>query len=329
MTRILWVNNLANICGGTLQATHSMVHALPGCEHIVLALAGRFDADCTAAFPQGTLLLSNQTVRELTDTHKPELLVYQNTRPADMTDDSGTALSVYYQHSEHAGAAEARRRCARSFAVSKYLATAEGMPHDDVLYQPVTIPRKHEKCRPRDSGARVTLGRICTPKASKWNPRHVIEPIREAARYGSTRLRFVFVGAPPDIETWVRKELERTDAEVEFHPASYEARGLLHEWHFLLYSTDIQESFGRTVKEAQRCGCYPIVSSVGGFKEQILQPEHGFLFEEVDEIPEAMASALERSNNGDWEPVAEPLMQWGETQGSLSNWRRDFLSRLR
>lgn len=48
------------------------------------------------------------------------------------------------------------------------------------------------------------------------------------------------------------------------------SRSRLSDWDALLYHhPDLTESFGRTVAEAARVGCIPIVDDRGGFSEQL------------------------------------------------------------
>ena len=55
-----------------------------------------------------------------------------------------------------------------------------------------------------------------------------------------------------------------------FLPAGWVARSHLWDWDaFLYHHPTLTESFGRTLAEAARVGCIPIVDQRGGFAEQL------------------------------------------------------------
>jgi glycosyltransferase involved in cell wall biosynthesis len=83
----------------------------------------------------------------------------------------------------------------------------------------------------------------------------------------------------------------------------------------------VTETFGRTVAEAMRAGCVPIVDDRGGFREQV-EPETGFLCRTDGDF----ADAIERlSNRDDWRVVSDTAMQRANERFGLEWFGRELL----
>ncbi|MBL4884425.1 MAG: glycosyltransferase, partial [Planctomycetaceae bacterium] len=104
-------------------------------------------------------------------------------------------------------------------------------------------------------------------------------------------VRWEFVGCPDAF----RQELSQAcQQRATFHAANWEARSHLNRWHVLLYhNPDVVETFGRTVAEAMRAGCVPVVDNAGGFCEQI-GPQNGYLCSELQEFMTALEELSSR-----------------------------------
>ena len=107
------------------------------------------------------------------------------------------------------------------------------------------------------------IGRICTPQQKKW-PNDVDEFYgRLADSY--PQIRWEFIGCPTELQSRLSTVCH---GRTTFLPAGWGARSRLWNWDALLYhNPQVTESFGRTVAEAMRAGCIPIVDDRGGFRE--------------------------------------------------------------
>lgn len=320
--KFLWVNNVGSVIGGTMACTLSMVRSLPDAEHTVFTF-GRFGDTEYKAFPQGVKLVSGSNLRDFIGSQKFDVIVFQNTAIEAMPNTYvNRPLLVYYQHSNHRSGKQARERCDITFCVSKYLADLAGLSCDDVLYQPVTIPPrvKDESYDERTKRYPFVIGRICTPNPNKWRKEDVIDlyhQIMEHREMFDDKVGFHFVGASDP----VKEELFKYP-NCLFSPPSFEARGYLHEWDCYLYKSQLKETYGRVVKEAQRCGCVPIVSNQGGFREQIDSGVTGYLCDTEREF----VSAVEYTFKGEIKPAE--LGKYGDSTGGLKVFRDEFLRRL-
>lgn len=330
--RFLWVNNLAALTGGTFQCTLSMIKSLPDCQHNVLALSGSIEG-MQPYFGDNVRLQVGKKIREYIEFCRPDVVVYQNTSANEIPNSNPiNCRTVYYLHSPHGGAKTALGRCDVSFIVSDYLATKVGADSNLVLHQPVHIPTNPDKLtRPVDN---FVLGRICTPKPSKWKTESVLEPLqsfnRDCECEWLNNFTLHFVGATDQakqqIGSFFETEWTKPKPKIIHTEASVEARALYHSWHCLVYSTEIEETYGRTVKEAQRCGCYPVVSHIGGFVEQIPGVRVGYLCKSKDDWSAGVAIAYERWKKP--QQTVESLQEWGTQQSGLAAWRKQFLTRI-
>lgn len=161
-----------------------------------------------------------------------------------------------------------------------------------MLYQGVPLPpRLDAGADRRHFDDELRIGRICTPTHRKW-PDALIPFYRELSRRFPD-VWWEFVGAPGKLQP------QLTDAcrgRVRFHPANWQARSHLQRWHALLYHhPNLTETFGRTVAEAMRAGCVPIVDDRGGFREQVDSGVNGFLAQERGQFMEGIAAVHDPS----------------------------------
>ena len=186
-----------------------------------------------------------------------------------------------------------------------------------MLYQGVPRPPRDEvNGDARDRGDFV-VGRICTPTVAKW-PREALELTAGLARRFPA-VRWELVGCPNGQRTaWNQAKRGR----VTFWEASWEARRHFWRWHALVYHNPaVTETFGRTVAEAMRAGCVPIVDDRGGFREQV-ELGTGFLCRTEGDF----AAAFERLwNRDDWRVVSERAMQRGNERFGLERFGGELL----
>jgi glycosyltransferase involved in cell wall biosynthesis len=168
------------------------------------------------------------------------------------------------------------------------------VPGSHVLWQAVPRPKatgaEQLLSEPR-SGQRLIIGRICTPQARKW-PAAIIPFYAELTRrLPRQRLaQWEFVGCPAELQP---RLLAACGGQAVFHSAGWQQRHRLADWDVLLYShPNLPESFGRTVAEAMRAGCIPVVDRLGGFVEQV-PAGCGFLCDGIDDFAAALAKLSE------------------------------------
>ena len=136
-------------------------------------------------------------------------------------------------------------------------------------------------------------------------------------------MRWEFVGC---LQPLRRRLEEACQGNAEFFPASWLARSRLWQWNALLYHNPaLTESFGRTVAEAMRAGCIPIVDGRGGFSEQIADG-CGYLCPEANDFANAVEQILS--------PGHRLRMSWAcqahtDDAFSLFRFGRDLLRRFR
>jgi len=165
------------------------------------------------------------------------------------------------------------------------------------------------------------VGRLCNPREENW-PESMLDFYRFLAER-RPRVRWEFVGCPAE----VRPRLAEACRNVVFHEAGFQARSLLWSWHAMLYDSGaVVHSYGRTLCEAQRAGCVPVVNRLGGFLEQIEDGRTGFLCQG----PEEFARALERLEDPEtWSALSRQGRAAGDERGSLARWRESFLEILK
>lgn len=272
--RILWVNNVAELLGGTMQATYSMIEALPKATHKV-AVFGSCQSACRDAFSKIAKIetVSKTGLQTLVGSYRPELIVYQNTPEDNLpkVDDRYT-VEVYYLHS--AGGAKTGNRFPRRLCVSDCLAKQVRWPTETVLYQPVTVEAQNSE--QEDLEAKVWVGKIATQREEYWRKETLSEFLTHAD--ASSRIDLVTDFRPVE------------DPRVRYLKPSTSIRSLLWCWDYLL-AIDKKETFGRCVREAQLCGCVPIVSKGSGGPEEIVQQWGGLIVGDPKEAWEAIKAS--------------------------------------
>ncbi|MCG6154906.1 glycosyltransferase family 4 protein [Rubinisphaera margarita] len=283
--RLLQYCNVGNIVGGTAACAWSVTRALPEVEHHVL-----FRSPPTRVTQIAFRHCRIEHARQLewTDAvRSADLVLLHNISSREVHWNSGADLPsvpiVQYVHSSARGHAAAHRTA----CCSQYLRELLGQREWSVLHQGVPLAPIEGRTRATDG---FKVGRICTPTARKW-PEALIEFYDTLARRHPA-VEWEFVGCPEELKD---RLAEACGGRVAFHNAEFGARSRLHEWHAMLYHhPDLRETFGRTVAEAMRCGCVPIVDDAGGFCEQLGETD-GFLCRTTDDFSDAVAALMSRS----------------------------------
>ena len=305
---ILWVNNSSSPYGGTLWATADGIKAFPDARHSVLTFGGDFSEDARRILGMNTDTYRSVSVARAAKDSQADLIIYQNTSASNMpVRQPDNTCSIYYQHSAYPGPLPGSK-CSIHLCVSQYLAGLMGMPEHSVLYQPVSVPPEVPETRMVSQGLR-----ICTPNPKKWQQQDILPYLSALGEHTLS-----LVGAP--------EGLTEHPCASGTYPPSLDARSLLHTHGFLFYTSKLPETYGRTVCEAQRAGCIPIVSRRGGFVEQIDNedgPDYGFLIDTPESLSEALRAY--RENPEFW---SEHVKKRGDERGSLQAFREGILRRL-
>ena len=279
--KLLQVCNVGRIVGGTAACARSLVHALPTWQHRV-AVLGTIDEATRAAFAPVTM----RSVERITPavTRGADVVLLHNTPAARVEPLPYPTRLLRHSPGQHARADAAA--CV-SFALRDRLPWAAAEP---VLWQGVPPPqvRRDATCdevdRPR------LIGRLCTPTSRKWPADCVSLYERLAAEHPT--VQWEFVGAPPRLHSALA---QACGGRAAFVSAGLAARDRLATWDALLYSNRrLPETFGRTVAEAMRAGCLPIVDDLGGFREQ-LTPGTGWLCRSPADFVHAIALLHDRT----------------------------------
>lgn len=313
--RLLQVNNVASVLGGTGQCAASIYHALPDFDHHVFFFGGGPTPEIGATFARAQLHFRTSLTPMVIESIAPDVIIFHNTGeprmpkgiPADI-------LTIYYQHSASMAATVPRNQCHIAWGNSKYLCKLTNIHPDWCVYQPVHMPDVERK----PIEGKIRIGRICTPASHKW-------PEDTVARYQMFAKRFPevewhFVGCPAYLQEGLAKATNGI-----FHAPSTSARKLYYEWDAMLYQSECVETYGRIVAEAQLAGCMPIVSNHSGLAEQISHAADGFLCANDDEFVWAIKMCCDRSRLDELRPV---MIRSGNRRSNLDLWRRNFLSWL-
>ncbi|HVJ84980.1 MAG TPA: glycosyltransferase [Caulifigura sp.] len=259
---LLQVCNVGRIVGGTAACAWSITRAFLDVTQHVAFLSSITD-DTRAAFAGATLhqcgRISDALVREL----GADAVILHNTAP-ERCDVIRSVWTLQYVHSR------GRRAAAdRTVYCSRWLAEQCHASPECVLYQPVPRPVAIDG---RGRSGLLTVGRICTPTVAKW-PTELVDIYADLAGCHPD-VAWEFVGCPAAL---LKPLSNACRGRALFHAAGWQARSYLARWDVLLYHNPrLAESFGRTVAEAMRAGCVPVVDAAGGFVEQVL-PGTGYL----------------------------------------------------
>ena len=293
MLHLLQVCNVGRIVGGTAACAWTVTRTLPDARHTVMFLS-EITAETGEAFSHCRLIqrrrrVSGGDVARL----RPDIVLLHNTSN-DRCDERLPVPTVQWLHSRiRPATADATVAC------SNWLAGQVGLLEGDVLYQAVPRPPLGQAfqpdtnafCRidaqspPRQAGKPdLRIGRICTPVAKKWPGELLPLYWRLASQFPN--VHWEFIGCPPAMQPAL---LEVCLGRATFQPASWSARNRYWKWDAMLYhNPHVTESFGRTVAEAMRAECVPIVDNRGGFREQVAAG-CGFLCKTVDDFASAVS----------------------------------------
>lgn len=324
--KLLQVGKKPEIVSGVVGCIWSICQTLPDWSHALFFCSLLSVPERTREALDGYRLGSGPALTaEWLRGADPDVILFHNTADDEVPLEllPGGAVAIYYYHSSYTalgGFSGVMERCRRSLAVSEFLARSAGMPADSVLYQPVPAPPRGARengGRPRPAGELV-VGRLCNPREENW-PESMLDFYRSLAARCPPRVRWEFVGCPPKM----RPRLAEACGGAVFHETGLGARSLLWSWHAMLYdSGGVVHSYGRTLCEAQRAGCVPVVNRLGGFPEQIEEGRTGFLCQG----PEEFARALERLDDPEtWSALSREARAAGDRRGSLERWREGFL----
>jgi glycosyltransferase involved in cell wall biosynthesis len=274
---LLQVCNVGQIVGGTAACAWTVTRALPDWQHTVLFFS-QPTAETRAVFAPVRCEYSQQLTADLWQQLAPDRLLLHNISAARLA--PGLPLSdLQYQHS-----AGTRAPARRTVYCSRWLAERCQASPASVLYQAVPIPPRVPGRECRELRSELVVGRICTPTARKWPEWQIPLYARWAAEF--PEIYWEFVGCPHSQQAQLQQACR---GRVNFHSASWQARGLLQHWDVLLYHQPaLPESFGRVVAEALRAGCVPVVDDLGGFRE-IVTSTTGFLCRSETEFTAALA----------------------------------------
>ena len=322
--KLLQVGKKPEIVSGGVGCIWSICQALPDWSHSLFFCSLQPVPERTRAALNGHRLGSGPALTaEWLRSADPDVILFHNTSNEDVPLElvPGGAVAIYYHHSSYQPLGDVSgvvERCQRSLAVSELLARSAGMPSGSVLYQPVPAPPQGPS---REDGGELVVGRLCNPREENW-PESMLDFYRFLAKR-RPRVRWEFVGCPAE----VRPRLAEACRNVVFHEAGFQARSLLWSWHAMLYDSGaVVHSYGRTLCEAQRAGCVPVVNRLGGFLEQIEDGRTGFLCQG----PEEFACALERLEDPEtWSALSRQGRAAGDERGSLARWRESFLEILK
>lgn len=279
---ILQVCNIGNICGGTAACAWSITHALADHQHTVVFLT-KPTTETMHAFQHCKTVYRPNIDSEFLQQFSPDILLLHNTNSKNIQGHE-SFFSIQYHHSvgEQASAT-------RHVACSKWLMSQLSQVQE-LLYQPIPIPSKLIQSN-RELSDVMTIGRICTPTAKKW-PQALL-PFYERLSRTFPEVVWEFVGVPGNLKAPLN---DACQGRCEFLSAGVDARQHFWCWQAMLYHhPTLTESFGRTVAEAMRAGCIPIVDSRGGFLEQITHSESGFLCENVEAFEAAIHKILDHN----------------------------------
>jgi hypothetical protein len=258
---LVQICNVGSITGGTGACARTVVQALPDWNHTLLVFGRISDEMRTHCRPHTVRQISRVTGQLLQEL-RPDGLVFHNTRRDHVRDECLRWPAIYYQHSNGP-----RWEGIKTLACSRWLSDQQDSIEEcEVLYQAVPRAARSSDDRRRAVLSRdLTVGRLCTPANRKW-PRELISFYAELAEKHQ-EVRWEFVGCPLSLRAELK---EAVRGRAVFHEACWNARSHYWNWDVSLYHhPTLTESFGRTVAEAMRSSCIPVVDDRGGFREQL------------------------------------------------------------
>ena len=254
---LLQVCNVGQIVGGTAACAWSITRAWPQVRHSI-AFLSRIDDTTRQEFEPHAVTQWPHCTADRIEQIDPDLVILHNVSPEGSSTWSG-AVTIQYVHS-------AGRRLAadRVIYCSRWLAQQCHAPIESVFWQGVPLPPRPTTLRPK-APERLRIGRICTPTTRKWPD--TLPAFYQQLATQHSHVDWDFVGCPPAMQPTLQAACQ---GRATFLPAGWLARSHVWEWDALLYHhPTLTESFGRTLAEAARAGCLPIVDQRGGFEEQL------------------------------------------------------------
>lgn len=266
MLHLLQVCNVGQIVGGTAACAWTVTRSLPRVRHTVVFLGPVADETRRVLAPARVEQWDRVAARRVRQIGADVVLLHNT--PRGRADERLPAVTVQYLHARLTPAP-----ADRMLYCSHWLARQYGGDARAVCWQAVPRPLRPSCDRDRrPSTGPLVIGRLCTPQPQKW-PAAVV-PFYRSLAARCPDVCWEFVGCP------ATRHAELSAAcggRAVFLPASWQARCHLWRWDVLLYhNAAVTESFGRTVAEAMRAGCIPVVDDRGGFTEQI-PADGGFL----------------------------------------------------
>lgn len=301
---LLQICNVGQITGGTAACAWSVTRALPEMRHGVV-MRTKPDEATLSAFADCEVWQRRTIDRNFITAFDPDLILLHNTPVESFDGGHFQVLSgiptLLYLHSRVTPPAGIPTVCCSHWLARQARRDTSQVLHQAVplapgdQYRPVAGAHREAEAPANSPGTLRTspsrrlstgslnIGRICTPRASKW-PRELI-PFYRALATEHPDVHWEFVGCPTELQPELGAACRH---QADFHPASWEARSHLHRWDVLLYHhPTLTESFGRTAAEAMRVGCVPVVDARGGFVEQL--PEGtGFPCQSLSEFSQAL-----------------------------------------
>lgn len=260
------------------------------------------------------LLHARLLTKEIIASSSPDLILLHNTGPAALESTAGYPTMQYVHSGTTSVVAD------RSVCCSTWLANQRKWPQQRVLLQSVPKPSGEQRAVRTHHEERLIVGRICTPTIAKW-PLELISFYKDLAERFPA-IQWEFVGCPPEQQD--RYSVACQNRAV-FHEAGWNARCHLTRWHVLLYHhPSMSESFGRTVAEARRAGCVPVVVNRGGFQEQI-SAKTGFLCNHADEYAQALHLLHDPQK---WKVISEATEQEADEKFSFLAFRERLLDQF-
>lgn len=338
----VWMNNVADICGGTMQATISMIKAFPDCHHILMVPT--FSCQQIADVQQELSGISHRCIESsnvatacVEFSIRPHVVVFQNSSQRQMEGwDKLKCKLIYYSHSRTSGTQYAtKNRAFTVLFVSKYLrdnGLFESNSFDGVLYQPIhSAPRTNTN---RCDGA-INILRLCNKNPAKWELSDLEYELQvmSLSKY-KHNFGICWAGIREDIKStvdsiwessWCHKYPVLKPKMITPHVNN---RSFVNGSDIYLSASSLPETYGRTIAESQKAGCWPVVRSVGGFKEQIIDGVSGtFLTGDIYADAKALDDII--LNKLDKDSVVNTLISESTKRSSLSTFRSKLLAIIR
>ncbi|MFO1022575.1 MAG: hypothetical protein U0903_18045 [Planctomycetales bacterium] len=308
MLTLLQVCNVGQITGGTAACAWTVARSLPDVRHKIV-FRGSLSAETRQRFQDWEPEQWRQITRAQVARTRADLVLLHNISRESISRNGlrGTLdrPTVNYLHSRIAPAVADVWICCSEWLRERY-----GRPELQVVRQGVPRPpHVAEEIKGRRAAGQMRVGRLCTPTARMWWSG--LPEFYAGLAHDFPTVAWEFVGCPAEMQSALHQACGRR---AVFHPAGWDARRLLWSWDALLnHHPELTESFGRTVGDAFRSGCIPIVDRRGGFIEQI-EGGPGYLCRDAEEFRGAVRELLDPERR---RRESERCIAWGEAHYSL------------